>query len=164
MPTLEGIVAFDKNRLIGKGGKMPWHISKDFKVFKSLTEGNAVLMGRTTFDSLPNGPLPNRKNIVLTRNHDWHEEGVEVIHSLKEIHHLDLGNRKLFIMGGAQIYRLFLPYLKGIFVSRIHQTYEGDAYFPEFEESFKEEEEKRKSYKDFDLLYYKNEKLISLAI
>jgi len=98
---LTAVVAMDPNRLIGRDGTLPWHLPEDLAFFKKTTLGHPVLMGRKTFESIGR-PLPKRRNIVLTRDHDWKHDGVDIIHSPSEIPKTD---EKIFIIGGAEIYR-----------------------------------------------------------
>ena len=101
------IVARAQNGVIGRDGKLPWHIPADLKRFKALTMGSVMIMGRRTFDSLP-GLLPGRRHIVLTRDRDWQAEGAEVVHSAEEALAL-AGDAPVSIIGGAEIFRMFLP-------------------------------------------------------
>ncbi|NWK54646.1 dihydrofolate reductase [Verrucomicrobiaceae bacterium N1E253] len=133
--TLTAIVAMTPDRIIGKDGTLPWHLPEDLKLFKRHTTGNPIVMGRKTWDSIGK-PLPKRQNIVITRDPDWSADGAEVIHSPKDLEKLELITDKVFIIGGAQIYSLFLPQLDEILVSHVHENYPGDTRFPEFEHQF----------------------------
>ena len=133
--TLTAIVAMTPERIIGRDNKLPWHFPEDLKFFKRTTSGHPVVMGRKTFDSIGR-PLPNRQNIVLTRDHSWAAEGVEVIHSPDELASLPLQTPSVFIMGGAEIYTLFLPHLDELLVSWVHERHGGDTVFPEFDDQF----------------------------
>ncbi|GAA5496604.1 dihydrofolate reductase [Rubritalea squalenifaciens DSM 18772] len=132
---LIGMVAMTSNRVIGKGNDLPWHLPEDLKLFKKTTSGHPIVMGRKTYDSIGR-PLPNRQNIVITRDKGWSAEGVEVIHAPEDIHQLELMASEVYIIGGAQIYEAFLPHLSELLVSRVFEDYEGDTYFPEFEGYF----------------------------
>lgn len=129
---LIAVVAMDPNRLIGAGGTLPWHLPEDLAFFKKTTLGHPVLMGRKTFESIGR-PLPKRRNIVLTRDHDWNHAGVEVIHSPEEI--LD-AEEKVFVIGGAEIYRALSGQIDEWLVSHVHQAYEGDTHLAAFEADF----------------------------
>ena len=119
------IVARARNGVIGRDGKLPWHISADLKRFKALTMGSAMVMGRKTFESLP-GLLPGRRHIVLTRDPDWKEEGAEVIHSVDEAIALGSGER-LSIIGGADIFALFLHLADRIELTEVLEDVDGDT-------------------------------------
>ncbi len=127
------IVAIAQNNVIGGNNTLLWHISEDLKHFKSITSGHPVVMGRKTYESLGR-PLPNRRNVVITRS-DMTIEGCEVVHSLSEA--LDLFNPKdkVFIIGGAQIYHEALPLADRFYLTRVEHDYEGDTLFPEWDES-----------------------------
>ena len=136
-----GVVAMTPEQVIGKDGGMPWHLPEDLQVFKKLTLGHPIVMGRKTFDSLKR-PLPHRQNIVLTRDKSWHAEGVTVIHHPEELFALPLLDKKVCIIGGSDIFALFLPLLDSLFVSHIEASYEGDTFFPDFKEIFAYKSEK----------------------
>lgn len=128
------IVAIGENREIGVKGKMIWHISSDLQRFKKITMGNPVIMGRKTFDSLPKKPLPGRTNIVLTRDKDFHYEGVQVFHSVEEVLAIDFTGKEPFVIGGEEIYKAFLPYCNKLYLTKIHaSSREADAFFPEID-------------------------------
>lgn len=133
--TFSAVVAMTPSQVIGKNGGMPWHMPEDLKVFKRLTTGHPIVMGRKTFDSLGK-PLPNRQNIVLTRDSSWSAEGVLRISALEDVFNLDLMDREVCIIGGAQIYALFMPMLDTLWISRIAAEYDGDTFFPDFEGEF----------------------------
>ena len=130
------IAAVSKNLKIGKDNQLPWHISEDLKYFRKTTNGQAVLMGRKTFESIGR-PLPNRRNIVLTRNVDFNEEGVEVVHTLEEALALCKTLDQVFIIGGGQIYSAFLPYADELYLTLVDKEIDGDTDFPAFEADFK---------------------------
>lgn len=119
------IVAYARNQVIGKDGDMPWHLPADLKNVKELTTGKTIVMGRKTFESIGK-PLPNRRNVVLTRSQDFHPEGVEVVHAKEEV--LALGD--VIIFGGAEIYRQFLDVVDRLYVTEIDLETEGDTFFP----------------------------------
>ena len=133
--TLSAIVAMTRERVIGRDGKLPWHLPEDLKFFKKETSGHPIVMGRKTFDSIGR-PLPKRQNIVLTRDPSWQHEGVEVIHDPAGLDQLDLIDPKAYLIGGAEIYRLFLSRLDEIIITHVHQDHPGDTIFPEFQDLF----------------------------
>lgn len=122
-------------RVIGRGGGLPWHLPEDLRFFKRTTSGHPIVMGRKTFESIGR-PLPQRQNIVLTRDRCWAAEGVQVIHSPEGLSSLDLLNPRVFIIGGAQVYELFLPFLDELLVSWVYEPHKGDTCFPDFEAHF----------------------------
>jgi len=130
---IKAIVAMAENRVIGQGGSIPWHLPEDFKFFKATTMGHAILMGRKTYDSIGK-PLPGRENIVLSRTMP-ETPGVTVIRSLDELKEPADG-RDLFVIGGEEIYRLLLPRVQELYVTKVPRTIEGDTRFPEFESQF----------------------------
>ncbi|MGN7469846.1 dihydrofolate reductase [Brevibacillus sp. SAFN-007a] len=119
------IVAYAKNQVIGKDGDMPWSLPADLKNVKEITTGKTIVMGRKTFESIGR-PLPNRRNVVLTRSRDFHPEGVEVVHTKEEV--LALGD--VIIFGGAEIYRQFLDVVDRLYITEIDLETEGDTFFP----------------------------------
>lgn len=125
------VVAVADNGVIGHQGTMPWHLPADLRHFKALTMNKPMVMGRKTFESLP-GLLPGRRHIVLTRDPDWSEEGAEVAHSVEEAVHL-ANAPHVAVIGGAEIYRLFLPLAHRIEWTEVHAEPEGDTRFPEFD-------------------------------
>ncbi|WP_300107248.1 dihydrofolate reductase [uncultured Alistipes sp.] len=126
------IVAVAENGVIGSENRLLWHISEDLKHFKTVTTGHPVVMGRKTFKSLGR-PLPNRRNVVITRQ-DLQIEGVEVVHSLDEALALFSPDEQVFIIGGAQIYAQALPLADTFFLTRVYHPYEGDTRFPVWDE------------------------------
>lgn len=130
--SLIAIVAMSSNRVIGKDGKLPWHLPEDLKFFKKTTLGHPILMGRKTFDSIGR-PLPGRRNIVLSRTMAP-REGVEVISSLDQLTCAD--GEKIFLIGGAQLFETLLPDCAGMYLTWIDQPHDGDVLFPPFEHLF----------------------------
>ena len=130
---IKAIVAMAENRVIGNAGTIPWHLPEDFKFFKATTIGHAILMGRKTYESIGK-PLPGRENIVLSRTMP-DTSGVTVIHSLDDLKEPTDG-RDLFVIGGEEIYRLLLPRIQELYVTKVPRTIEGDTRFPEFESQF----------------------------
>lgn len=133
------IVAVDKENCIGKGNALPWHIPSDLKYFKDCTRGFPIIMGRKTFESIGR-PLPGRLNIVLTRDAEYKADGVELVSSLGEALKLAKAQEteKIFIIGGAQIYRQSLDLIDKAYITKVQtQIEEGDAFYPDLPESFK---------------------------
>ena len=129
------IVAIAENNVIGKDNKLIWHISEDLKRFKSITSGNTMLMGRKTFESLP-GVLPGRKHIIITRDNKYtvDSEQVSVINDLDSfIKNHENSDEEIFVIGGAEIYKQLLPHCKKLYLTKVHQSFEGDTYFPEID-------------------------------
>jgi dihydrofolate reductase len=127
------IAAMDRARAIGRGNAMPWHLSDDLKRFKELTLGKPIVMGRKTFESIGR-PLPKRRNIILTRDQNFHAEGIEVIHSLEA----GLANLEgeVMITGGGEVYSLALPLAHKIHLTFVDTLVEdADAFFPEWNQS-----------------------------
>lgn len=128
------IVAIAHNNVIGAGNSLIWHISEDLRRFKAITTGHPVIMGRKTYESIGR-PLPNRTNVVITRQADFAVEGCTVVHSLQEASALFPENEELFIIGGGQIYAEALPLAKRLYLTEVDADYEGDTYFPQWDQS-----------------------------
>ena len=124
------IVAAAENNAIGKDNQMLWHLPNDFKYFKKNTLEHSVVMGRKTFVSIGK-PLPERRNIILTRDMNYSHEEVDVANSVQEVLNYCRDEREIFIIGGAEIYKQTLPLADKILLTRVHTTIDGDAYFPE---------------------------------
>ncbi len=126
------IVAIAQENAIGQNNDLLTYISRDLVRFKSLTSNHTIVMGRKTFESLPNGPLPNRRNIVLSKNQNLEIEGVEIYHSVEEILECCKNEDEVFIIGGATIYKEFLPHTKKLYLTQIHNFFENaDTFFPD---------------------------------
>jgi dihydrofolate reductase len=128
-PRITLVVARAQNGVIGRGGKLPWHIPADLKRFKALTMGSAMVMGRKTFESLP-GLLPGRRHIVLTRDRGWGAEGAEVGHSVDEVLQL-AGGERVSVIGGAEIFGLFLPIADRLELTDVLADIAGDTTLPD---------------------------------
>ena len=124
------VVATAKTGCIGINNDMPWHIPEDFAFFKAYTSGKPVVMGRKTWESLPKKPLPNRRNIVITRQADYLAEGAEVVGDLQAAFALCVDAPEIIVMGGAQIYAEALPLATDLRITEVDLSVEGDAYFP----------------------------------
>ncbi|MBE6410913.1 MAG: dihydrofolate reductase [Akkermansia sp.] len=134
-PTFTGVVAMAADRAIGIRQSIPWRLPEDMKLFKRLTMGHPILMGRKTWESLGR-PLPGRQNIVLTRDTSFTAEGATVIHSVDELAGLELMDREVMVIGGAQIYAHLLPKMQKLYVSEVQGEYAADTWFPEFAHHF----------------------------
>lgn len=127
------IVVHDLNRVIGHLNKMPWHIPNELAYFKEKTMGKAMIMGRNTFESIGR-PLPGRLNIVITRNESYQPEGVTVVHSLQEALSIaETFHEEVMIIGGEQIFKDALPLADKLYVTVIENEFEGDTFFPSYE-------------------------------
>ncbi len=129
------LVACDENRVIGKDNSLIWYLPADLKRFKALTTGQVIIMGRKTYDSIGK-PLPNRTNIVVTRQKNYAVQGVEVVHSLEEaiLKAKSLRSDDIFVIGGAEIYQLAMSLADQIVLTKLHDIFDGDTYFPEISE------------------------------
>lgn len=154
---ISAILAVSENNVLGSENSLPWRISNDLKWFKKNTLGKPMIMGRKTFESLP-GLLPNRTSIILTRDADYHVDGAVVAHSPEEA--LSLAkkaknieeNPEIAIIGGGEIYRLFLPYIERFYLTRVHTEIGGDTHFFGLPES-----EWKTEFSDFHAKSEKNE-------
>lgn len=127
------IVAIAQNNAIGCENKLLWHIPGDLKRFKALTMGHAIVMGMSTYESLPVKPLTGRRNIVMTRNTETQLPGCEIAHSLEEALQMLNPEEENFIIGGAQIYEAFLPYADKLILTIVHKDFVADTFFPEID-------------------------------
>ena len=125
------IVAMDRNRLIGAGNRMPWHLPADLRHFRDLTLGKPVVMGRKTFESIGK-PLPGRRNLVVSRNSAFTAPGCEVVHSLDAALAACAEAAEVMIIGGATIYAQAMPLAGRLYLTTIEHEFEGDTYFPEW--------------------------------
>jgi len=128
------VAALARNRAIGRNNTMPWRLPEDLKRFKCLTLGHAVIMGRKTFESIGSA-LPDRNNIVITHARDWSPSGCVVVHSLEAALTAGVESGEAFVIGGAQIYALAMPYVQHLYMTEIERDFEGDTFFPEFDRS-----------------------------
>ena len=126
------VVAASRNGVIGRDGGLPWHISSDLKLFKQITLGKPVIMGRKTWDSLPRKPLPGRRNIIISRNVDFPVESAETARSVDEALTLAKVDNapEVAVIGGGEIYRLFWPLADQIYLTEVDLAVEGDTLFP----------------------------------
>lgn len=148
------IWAMDEDRLVGKGDKLPWHIKEDLLYYKSRTEGKNVLMGDTTYYSLKgyykDKPLPYGKIYVATIDKNLKIDGVEMVYDLVKF--LKTTKEDLFVVGGATIYKISLPYANRLYISFVKGHHEGDRYFPEID------------FTKYDLIYEKESDLVKYTI
>lgn len=124
------IAAAGKNNELGKDNDLVWHLPDDFKRFKKLTTDHHIIMGRKTFESFPK-PLPNRVHVVITRNKDYNPEGAIIVHSMSEALEIAKNDEQPFIIGGGEIYKLGLEVSDKIELTRVHENFEADTFFPE---------------------------------
>ncbi len=167
MKQINLIVAVDKKFAIGNKGDIPWHISADMKYFRNITSGKSIIMGRKTLESFPGSkPLPNRKNIVLSRNKDLKIEGAVVVKSIKEA--IDISEEDCFIIGGGEIYKMFLPYVKYAYVTKVEAEFEADTYMINLDKEsdwklYKKGETLNENGIDFSFDIYENINVKSIA-
>ncbi len=129
MKQISIIVAIAQNHAIGKNNDLLWHISNDFKWFKDKTRGHQVIMGERTLESLPNGPLPKRSNIVITDKIGKTFEGCTTVYSIEEAIEHCSETEESFIIGGGSIYKQFLPFANKFYLTRVHKDFEADTFF-----------------------------------
>jgi dihydrofolate reductase len=120
------IVAMDANGLIGSNNKLPWHLPQDLRYFKKVTEEKTVVMGRKTYESIGK-PLPNRENVILTRDKNYMVDGCSVIFDKDELNH---DGKDVFVIGGSEIFSLFLNDAQKLYITHIDDVFSGDCYFP----------------------------------
>ncbi|WHY95562.1 dihydrofolate reductase [Peribacillus simplex] len=129
------IVAMDQNRVIGKNNELPWHLPADLQYFKKVTMGHPIVMGRKTFESIGR-VLPGRENVIVTRNQDFKAEGCVVLHDIAQIKTFaDSRDEEVFVIGGAEIFKEILPVTDRLYITEIHETFEGDTFFPVIDEN-----------------------------
>jgi len=144
MMRVSAVVAASENGVIGREGGLPWHVSSDLKLFKEITLGKPVIMGRRTWESLPRKPLPGRRNIVITRQADFVAEGAELVHSVDEALAVCAGEADVSIIGGGQVYAEAMSRTDRIYLTRIHLDVDGDTFLPELKASEWHEVERRR--------------------
>lgn len=125
--SLSIIVAIDENYSIGKNNQLPWHLPADLKYFKAVTTGHTIIMGRKTYESMGKA-LPNRRNIVVSRQTSLSLPDAELVHSLEEAISLCSPDEETFIIGGAEIFKQALPLISCMYITRIHHQFEADTY------------------------------------
>jgi dihydrofolate reductase len=128
------IFAMDEARGFGKDNKMPWYLPADFAYFKRMTLEHTVLMGRKTFESMGSKPLPKRHNVIMTRDENFSPEGCDVVHSVEEALRRFSGgsweSKELFVIGGVEVFHMFMPHVERMYVTEIAHTFEVDTHFP----------------------------------
>jgi len=140
------ISAIGENSEIGKDNKLLWKQSDDLKRFKKLTTGKVIIMGKNTYDSLPFKPLPNRTNIVITDDYDDRYFGAESVFSINEAIDKAIywgGDGEVFVIGGASIYKQFIGLADKLYITKIHDEFDADTYFPEIDDSWVETSSER---------------------
>ena len=145
------IAACSKNRVIGKDNQLIWNVPGDLKRFKEITTGNPILMGRKTFDSIGK-PLPNRRNIVITRDKNWQHEGCLVYDNFQDAIS-DFKGENIFVIGGGEIYKMLISLADKIELTLIDKDFEGDTYFPVIDDNWIVEEEESHECLDFSYYY-----------
>lgn len=128
------IAAASENEVLGKDNDLVWHLPDDFKRFKTLTSGHFIIMGRKTFETFPK-PLPNRTHVIISRQKNYTTENGIVVSSMKEALKKAAEDAQPFIIGGGEIYELGMPFADKIELTRVHATFEGDAFFPKIDKS-----------------------------
>lgn len=134
MAIISFVVAMDRNRLIGRDNGLPWHLPADLKHFKAVTMGKPIVMGRKTFESIGR-PLPGRRNIVISRDSGYQAPGCELFNSLDQALAVLADVEEIAIIGGMGVFTLALPLADKMYLTVIDDTFEGDAWFPAFDES-----------------------------
>jgi dihydrofolate reductase len=126
------VVAVARNGVIGRHGELPWRISSDLKRFRATTMGKPVIMGRKTWESLPRRPLPGRRNIVITRDREYHADGAVVVASIDEAlrHARKIESDEICVIGGSEIFRQMLPLADRLYLTEVDLEPEGDVFFP----------------------------------
>ena len=147
------VVAKASNNVIGAKNDLIWHLPNDLKHFKSLTSGHPIIMGRKTFESVGR-PLPNRTNIVVTRDQNWNAEDIEIASSLqKAIEAAKKIDDDIYILGGGNIYKQAMEFTDILYITEVHHEFDGDTYFPEIDSDEWEEVEREDFKKDEKHLY-----------
>jgi len=143
------IVAVAKNNVIGKDNKLIWHLPEDLKRFKKITTGKNIIMGRKTFESLGR-VLPNRRHIILCNDMELNidNENVEVLEDISMLDKYINSNEENFVIGGATIYKLLMPYCNKLYITHIDEEFDGDVYFPDIDENIWKAVEEEKGLKD----------------
>ena len=146
------IAAAAENNALGKNNELVWHLPNDFKRFKSLTTGHHIIMGRKTFESFPK-PLPDRVHIVISRQENYKPEGCIVVDSVEKAIAICPENDDSYVIGGGEIYNLALPFTDIIELTKVHHSFEADAFFPKINKSEWTLVESEENYKDEKHLY-----------
>jgi len=126
---ISAIFAMSENRVIGKNNQLPWHLPADLKHFKKITLGKPILMGRKTYESIGR-PLPGRCNVIITKDIDYQAPGCVVVNSIEQALATTKESDEIFVMGGALLYQAMLPLIQRLYMTIIHQPFDGDTFFP----------------------------------
>ena len=133
MTLLSLIAAMDNNRLIGSNNALPWHLPADLAFFKRTTLGKPIVMGRKTYESIGK-PLPGRRNIVVTRNRNYDAPGCDIVAGIDEAMRLCESVPEIMLIGGASLYQQSIDRANNLYITQIHHNFDGDTWFPEFDE------------------------------
>ena len=163
-PNLAIIVAVAQNFAIGKNNDLLFHLPDDLKRFKRITHGHPVIMGKKTFFSLPNGPLPSRRNIVITDVTGETFNGCETVNSINEVIDLVKEEPVSFVIGGGMIYRQFYPLAGKLFLTLVHKDFDADIYFPEIDFNEWREVSREDIYDEKNDFSYSNIDLERIAV
>jgi dihydrofolate reductase len=153
------IVAASENNVIGRQGELPWRLSDDLKHFKAITMGKPIVMGRKTWESIGR-PLPGRQNIVITRQPGFAAAGCDVVASVDEAIGAADDAPEIMIIGGSEIYALFMPHAERLYLTRVHASVEGDAFFPELDDNWRlvsDDEQRADANNEFDFSFRRYE-------
>ena len=126
------VAAIAENNALGKDNDLLWHLPDDFKRFKQITSGHYIIMGRKTFESFPK-PLPNRTHVIITRQKNYHPEGCIIVDSMEKAIEACPKDETIFIIGGGEIYTLGMDFADSIELTRVHENFEADTFFPEID-------------------------------
>lgn len=151
MPLI-AIAALDPDRIIGREGVLPWYLPEDLKLFKRITLGHPIIMGRRTWESLPIKPLPGRRNIVFSKSLD--HPGITVLGNPRQLA-AEIGDEECYLIGGAALYTALLPFCDALILTHVHQRYPGDVGFPDYAGLFQAEEMLAET-EDFHTVRYRN--------
>ncbi len=153
------VAAMAANRVIGDAGRIPWHLPEDLRWFKELTMGGTLLMGRVTYESIGR-PLPGRRTIVLSRREGLQIPGVAVIRDLSQLQHA-AGTGEVFVVGGAEVYRVALPYCRDLYLTELRREVDGDRQMPVFEDVFRFSAQLRET-PEMRIIHFVNDEVRSL--
>jgi dihydrofolate reductase len=159
-PNIAIIVAVAQNFAIGKNNELLFHLPNDLKRFKKITKGHSVIMGKKTFFSLPNGPLPQRRNIVITDIPEDTFEGCESVNSIEEVIELVKNEEMAFVIGGGMIYRQFYPIAGKLFLTLVQKDFDADIFFPEINFNKWSETGRENFYDEVNDFHYSNIDLV----
>ena len=156
-PLISIIAAIGSNRELGKNNKLLWHIPDDLKRFKEITSGHPVIMGRTTFESLGNRPLPDRTNIIVTRDKNYQAKNCLITHSLDEAINVaqNYGKKEIFIIGGGKVYQQAINIADKLYLTIVRGQFEADTFFPDYSRFKKVIFQKKGKYQDYSYTFLK---------